>query len=238
MSVRAIIWWYTGERDQGEINKRCRYAFFISVRHMPPISFVSQSQVTAAATAAHEQRTLISASNLSATFFRWTFCAAVTSPLSGVHSSAVSTTACSVSIPLKPAFLPAALHSRSTSALTFAFAQSVASCVWGSSSGSAARRCPSCGTMMAMGCVASGVACTHMFETRLHDLYVDSRRSSAMYSPPWSFTRFLMLHACARAQLRLKQPWRAVTSLTDRQSTACRPCSTVQYRPCAAIRLS
>src|ERR1700733_7980074 len=64
------------------------------------------------------QRTLISAVNMSAIFFRWSFCAAVTSPFSGVHSSAVKITACRISIGLNPFFLPIELHSFRTSSFT------------------------------------------------------------------------------------------------------------------------
>lgn len=140
-----------------------------------------------------KKRTKISASYFCAIFFRWSLCAAVTSPLSGVHSISVSTTAWSISILLNPLFFPVALHSFSTNAFTFGFAHKSASEVPESSSGSDARRCTSLGKMIAIGCVASAVACTQIFDTTGHDLYVDSRRSRAMYSPPWSLMRFLML---------------------------------------------
>ena len=74
---------------------------------MPSLCTSGQSsQVAAGAAFMCMQRTLISTSNLSAIFVRWIFCAAMMSPLSCVYSSAVSTTACSVSMPLDLIFLP------------------------------------------------------------------------------------------------------------------------------------
>lgn len=64
-------------------------------------------------------RTLISLSNALLMRERWIFCAAVTSPFSGVHSVGVKITACRISIGLKPFFLPRALQSFSTKSLTF-----------------------------------------------------------------------------------------------------------------------
>ena len=143
-------------------------------------------------------------------------------------------------MPLKPDFLPAALHSRRTSELTFAFAQSVARGACGSSSDSDARRWPSCGTMMAIGCVASAVACTHMFDTRLHDLYVASSRSSAMYSPPCSFTRFLMLKKKKRSAKNhvIARPTPYRSTIDSVPSLFHRPISPVRSHPSFVNMLS
>lgn len=118
----------------------------------------------------YEQLTSISFLNLSATFFLWTFCAAVVSPFSGVHSSGVRITACRSSIVLNWFFFPASLHLLSTSFTTSGSSQRSCNDSFALESGSVARRCDSLGMMTAMGCLASGVACTQMFETRLQDL--------------------------------------------------------------------
>lgn len=84
--------------------------------------------------------TLISLSNFSATFFLCTFCAAVTSPLSGVHSSGVSTTACKISIGLNPFFFPASLHAFRTVLCTSSSAHSVLNDISDFEEGSTCRR--------------------------------------------------------------------------------------------------
>lgn len=70
---------------------------------------VSESSRASVASEKTEERTLISSSYARSMFLRWIFCAAVTIPLSGVHSSNVNTSAPRLSIGARPACLPVAL---------------------------------------------------------------------------------------------------------------------------------
>ena len=119
---------------------------------------------------------------------RCTFCAAVTIPFSGIHSSGVRISPSNISIDLKSLLLPVQLHSFITKYCTALLWHKSASDAVASTSGSGRcartwRRFTSCRMMIAMGCLASAEASTQIMATRLHDLCVASRRSSAMYYP-------------------------------------------------------
>ena len=92
--------------------------------------------------------------------------------------------------------LPTLLRSLSTKLITSLLWHSVSSssCSYLSRplAASSERSASSRGKTTAMGCLASEEATRHKFVTMLHDLYTDSRRSSAMYSPPCSLTRFFL----------------------------------------------
>ena len=150
-----------------------------------PVGLLYQANQQSSRVTTNRWRTWISTANASAIFFLWIFCAAVTSPFSGVHSSAVKITACRISMDLNPFFLPIALHSFQMSSFTFSEWHNTD--IWSLASmamepvSSACLRLPSWGIMMAIGCWALADAWTHMLPTRLQALKVASRRSRATY---------------------------------------------------------
>lgn len=120
-----------------------------------------------------DKRTEIWSLNAFSMAFRWTFCAAVSKPDSGVHSSGVRTTPWTTSIPFRFAFFARDWRSLRKRSCTAGEAQRR----WMSDAGSgrgvvvavAARmaddRFAACGKMIAIGCFASEVACMQMLDT-------------------------------------------------------------------------
>lgn len=101
-----------------------------------------------------------------------TFIAALTNPVSGVHSSGVNTTPHSNSEPFRPFLVPTSLHALSTMCWTYESWQRVersAPLMWFIAepweSERAWRRLGSWGNKIATGFVAPGTTCTQIFET-------------------------------------------------------------------------
>jgi len=139
------------------------------------------------------QRTEIWSLNAVSIAFLWTFCAAVSKPDSAVHSSGVSTTPWTTSIPFRPVFFASAWRSLSTRSCTVGdehrrWTSDPASGRDGAvpgAGGATARmadfRLVACGKTIAMGCLACEVACTQRLETSEDVRYVASSCSRATY---------------------------------------------------------